>query len=243
MKIWAHRGASAEAPENTLAAFSRALDSRVDGIELDVYAVDNECFVFHDRYLERLTATAGRLKDLKCSQIQQLKVFGQQRIPTLREALQHIAGRCQVNIELKGKVPASALLRELDYAVGHFNFDLTQLLVSSFNHHWLQSLKQCRPALRIGALSTCCPLDYCAFASRLQANSVHIDVDFVTQELIDDGHRRNLEIYVFTVDERHDIEELHEMGADGIFTNNPTFAQNIIKGLSPRGNEPLYHFT
>ncbi|MGM0480360.1 MAG: glycerophosphodiester phosphodiesterase [Pseudomonadota bacterium] len=243
MKIWAHRGASAEAPENTLAAFSRALDSGVDGIELDIYAVDDQCFVFHDRYLERLTATAGRLKDLKPAQIQQLKVFGQQNIPSLREALQHIAGHCHVNIELKGDVPTPVLLKELDFAVEHSNFDQPQLLVSSFNHHWLQRLKHRRPQVSIGALTTCCPLDYCAFASRLQAASVHINVDFVTQELIDDGHRRDLQVYVFTVDEQHDIEELHAMGVDGIFTNHPTFAQNIIRGLSPRGNEPLYHFT
>ena len=98
MKIWAHRGASAEAPENTLAAFSRAMDAQVHGIELDVYAIDGERFVFHDRYLERLTATPGRLKDLSQKQIRELRVFGQQAIPTLREALMHIHGRSHVNI-------------------------------------------------------------------------------------------------------------------------------------------------
>lgn len=242
MKIWAHRGASAEAPENTLAAFSRAMDAQVHGIELDVYAIDGERFVFHDRYLERLTATPGRLKDLSQQQIRELRVFGQQAIPTLREALMHINGRCHVNIELKGDVPSPELLSDIDYALANTQFELTQILVSSFNHHWLQRLKHRRPEVNIGALTTCCPLDYCAFASRLSAVAAHIDVDFVTQELVDDGHRRNLEVYVFTVDEQHDIEELHTMGVDGIFTNNPVFAQNILKGLSPRGNEPLYHY-
>ena len=242
MKIWAHRGASAEAPENTLAAFSRAMDASVHGIELDVYAIDGERFVFHDRYLERLTATPGRFKDLTQAQIRTLKVFGQQSIPTLREALQHIDGHCQVNIELKGDVPSPELLADIDWAISNTAFSLPQILVSSFNHHWLQRLKHRRPEVAIGALTTSCPLDYCAFAARLNATAVHIDVDFITQELVDDGHRRDLEVYAFTVDERHDIEELHAMDVDGIFTNNPVFAQNIIKGLSPRGNEPLYYF-
>lgn len=243
MKIWAHRGASAEAPENTLAAFGKALDAQVYGIELDVYAIDGERFVFHDRYLERLTATPGRLKDLSIAQINQLKVFGQQPIPTLRQALEHINGRCHVNIELKGDVPSPELLQDIDYALANTEFELSQFLVSSFNHHWLQRLKHRRPQVAIGALTTSCPLDYCDFASRLKACAAHVNVDFVTQDLIDDGHRRDLEVFVFTVDEQHDIEELYAMGVDGIFTNNPVFAQNILKGLPPRGNEPLYHYT
>ncbi|TDP37545.1 glycerophosphoryl diester phosphodiesterase [Idiomarina aquatica] len=231
MKIWAHRGASAEAPENTLAAFSRAMDAKVHGIELDVYAIDGERFVFHDRYLQRLTATHGRLKDLTQQQIRRLKVFGQQPIPTLREALQHIDGYCCVNIELKGDVPSPELISDIDWALANTQFELPQILVSSFNHHWLQRLTHRRPDIAIGALTTCCPLDYCAFASRLNAVAAHVDVDFITQELVDDAHRRDLQIYVFTVDEQHDIEELHAMGVDGIFTNNPVFVDNILKGV------------
>ncbi|MCA1767885.1 MAG: glycerophosphodiester phosphodiesterase [Idiomarina sp.] len=200
MILWAHRGASYEAPENTLAAFSRAMDSGVHGIELDVYAIDGERFVFHDRYLERLTATPGRLKDLTAQQIRQLKVFGQQSIQP------------------------------------------EQLLVSSFNHHWLQRLKKRRPEIKIGALSASCPLSYCYFAEELQAFSAHFAVDFVTPELVEDGHQRGLQVYVYTVDEHHDIEELHAMGVDGIFTNHPSYAQNIVAGLTTTGNEPILHY-
>lgn len=49
-------------------------------------------------------------------------------------------------------------------------------------------------------------------------------------------------MYVYTVDERHDIEELHEMGVDGIFTNHPSFAQNVIAGLTTAGNDPILHY-
>ena len=102
MLIFAHRGASFEAPENTIAAFGRALDAQADGIEIDVYPLEDEWVVFHDRYLARLTAQQGRLQDITLAQLRALKVFGQHPIPTLNEALDYISGRCIVNIELKG---------------------------------------------------------------------------------------------------------------------------------------------
>lgn len=230
MLIFAHRGASFEAPENTIAAFSRALDAQADGIEIDVYPIEDEWLVFHDRYLARLTAQTGRLHDLTLAQIRTLKVFGQQPIPTLDETLDFIQGRCQVNIELKGADIKRGLTRHLRRAVEHASFQPEQLLVSSFNHHWLAQLKQDHPHQRIGALTTSCPLNYAHFAAQLDAWSVHIDVDFVTQEFVDDAHQRGLKVFVFTVDEPDDMRDLNEMGVDGIFTNHPTLARNVLHG-------------
>lgn len=242
MQLIAHRGASYEAPENTLAAFSKAIDARADGIELDVYALEDEWIVFHDRYLERLTATPGRLQDLTLAQVRQLKVFGQQRVPTLLEALEHIQGRCMVNIELKGPGIVRGLSKNLATAVESFQFEPEQFLISSFNHHWLQAVKHNHPEQRIGALTAGCPLDYCAFASRLNAWSVHVDVDFITKEMVDDAHQRQLKIYVYTVDEAHDIAELKKLGVDGIFTNHPSFSRNVLEGLPVNPAEVRLHY-
>ncbi|MEX1220667.1 MAG: glycerophosphodiester phosphodiesterase family protein [Idiomarina sp.] len=242
MQIIAHRGASFEAPENTLAAFSKALDAKADGIELDVYPLEDEWIVFHDRYLERLTATPGRLLDLTLAQVRKLKIFGQQHVPTLSEALEHINGRCMVNIELKGGGIVRGLHQCIDHAIKHHGFSADQILISSFNHHWLQAVKHSHPEQRIGALVVGCPIDYCAFATRLDAYSVHVDVDFLTPEMVQDAHQRNLKIYVYTVDEAHDIEELHKLGVDGIFTNHPAFSRNILTGLPVSPSEPLLHY-
>src|SRR5690554_2348114 len=231
MLIFAHRGASFEAPENTIAAFGRALDAQADGIEIDVYPLEDEWVVFHDRYLARLTAQQGRLQDITLAQLRALKVFGQHPIPTLDEALDFIGGRCHVNIELKGADITRGLTRHLRRAVAHANFTSEQLIVSSFNHHWLAQLKQDHPEQRIGALTTSCPLDYAQFAQQLNAWSVHIDVDFVTQEFIDDAHQRGLQVLVFTVDEPEDMRDLQAMGVDGIFTNHPALARNVLNGL------------
>ncbi|RUO53641.1 glycerophosphodiester phosphodiesterase [Pseudidiomarina homiensis] len=237
MLVLAHRGASFEAPENTLTAFGRALDAGVDGIELDVYPLQDEWIVFHDRYLARLTAHPGRLQDLTLEQVRKLKVFGQQPVPTLTEALEFVAGRCMVNIELKGADITRGLTRHLRHAVKHSNFDSEQIVVSSFNHHWLRQLKEDHPEQRIGALTTSCPLDYAAFASQLNAWSVHIDVDFVNPEFVQDAHHRGLRVFVFTVDEPEDMKDLHTMGVDGIFTNHPVAARNVIAGLPMQAHE------
>ncbi|RUO63519.1 glycerophosphodiester phosphodiesterase [Pseudidiomarina insulisalsae] len=237
MWVIAHRGASFEAPENTLSAFGRALDAGAEGIELDVYPLRDEWIVFHDRYLARLTAHPGRLQDLTIDQLRKLKVFGQHPVPTLDEALAFIAGRCWVNIELKGADIARGLTRHIRQAVAEHNFTQEQLLVSSFNHHWLRQLKQDHPEQPIGALTTSCPLTYAAFASELEAWSVHIDVDFVTPEFVADAHQRNLKVFVFTVDEPEDMRELHAMGVDGIFTNHPVAARNVIAGLPMQARE------
>ncbi|WP_417686574.1 glycerophosphodiester phosphodiesterase [Pseudidiomarina gelatinasegens] len=231
MLIFAHRGASFEAPENTIAAFSKALDAQADGIEIDVYPLEDEWIVFHDRYLARLTAHQGRLQDLTLAQLRTLKVFGQQTIPTLDEVLDYIGGRCHVNIELKGADIKRGLTRHLRRAVAQANFQPEQLIVSSFNHHWLAQLKHDHPQQLIGALTTSCPLTYAQFAQTLQAWSVHIDVDFVTKEFVDDAHQRGLKVLVFTVDEPDDMRDLKAMGVDGIFTNHPSLARNVISGL------------
>ncbi|RUO24071.1 glycerophosphodiester phosphodiesterase [Aliidiomarina minuta] len=241
MLIIAHRGASAEAPENTLTAIGRAIDAQADGIEIDIYQVDGEIFVFHDRYLERLTAHPGRLQDLTAGQIRTLKVFGQQPVPTLEEVLTFINGQCMLNIEIKGEVDPDKLCHMLDLALNRYHFQQPQLIVSSFNHHWLKHMKSQCPWLQLGALSANCMLDYAAFATALNAYSVHACVDFVNQQLVDDAHQRGMPIYVYTVDQAQDIEWLKKMGVDGIFTNHPQYARNVLSGLPVSQNEMLWH--
>ncbi|MCH8502552.1 MAG: glycerophosphodiester phosphodiesterase [Aliidiomarina sp.] len=230
MFIFAHRGASFEAPENTLAAFQRALDAHADGIEIDIMQVGDEIYVFHDRYLRRLAAQPGRFQDLTAEQIERLRVFNQQPIPTLLQTLEFIAGKCVLNVELKGEISPELLSRALQRAQAEFGFQPEQLLVSSFNHHWLKTLQRHRPEIRYGALNAGCLLDYAHFAADLNAYSVHIDVDFITEAFVKDAHQRGLVVYVYTVDEPEDILELQKMGVDGIFSNHPQHARNVLYG-------------
>ncbi len=100
--IIAHRGASAEQPENTLAAFRRALARRADGIELDVLVTrDGVPVVFHDDQLRRLTGATGKLARRTWPELAELRVLGSEPIPRLVDVLRFTRRRVPVQIELK----------------------------------------------------------------------------------------------------------------------------------------------
>jgi glycerophosphoryl diester phosphodiesterase len=109
--IIAHRGASAEKPENTLAAFRRALALRVDGIELDVHVTrDGLAVVFHDDKLRRLTGVKGRLADHTWPELAGLRVHGTEPIPRLVDVLRLTRLRAVVQIELKAGVSVAPVV-------------------------------------------------------------------------------------------------------------------------------------
>ena len=114
--IIAHRGASAEKPENTLAAFRRALALEVDGIELDVHVTrDGVPVVFHDASLARLTGTRGRLAGKTWAELSALRVLGREPIPRLVDVLRLTRGLIVAQIELKAG-PVAPVIRAIKAA-------------------------------------------------------------------------------------------------------------------------------
>ena len=222
MLVFAHRGASGHEPENTILAIQQALTMKVDAIEVDVHLSGDQLIVIHDRWLHKTTNGKGKITDLSFDELRALDAGKGQRIPTLEEILIEINGQCLINIELKADRTVIPLMNLIDKAVLEYNFDYSQFLFSSFNHHLLFEIKSLNRQLNIGALTASCPLDYAAFAQQLNAYSVHIDIDFVNTDFINDAHQRGLKVYVYTVDDEADIVDMHQHGVDGIFTNYPT---------------------
>ncbi|WP_333609569.1 glycerophosphodiester phosphodiesterase [Arsukibacterium sp.] len=225
MQIIAHRGASGDFPENTLLAFEQALLQGADAIELDVFALDGELVVIHDHHLERTTNGSGSIYQYSLAQLQQLDAGLGQPVPLLWQVLVLTQGKCWLNIELKGADTLAPLLALLQRAEQQLQYDCQSLLISSFNHHLLAALKQARPELRLGALTACLPLDYAAFASALDAYSVHCDVSFINQQMVTDAKARGLKVYVYTVDAADDIARLKHYSVDGIFCNYPALSR------------------
>lgn len=224
MKIFAHRGVSGHYPENTLLAIQAAIDCGVYGIEIDVFAVDGELIVIHDRQLQRTTKATGNIEDYSLAQLQQLDAGNGQRIPTLWQVLELVNNSCVLNIELKGHDTADLLLELLHRATKQLGTDVSRLLISSFHHPLLQVIKLHQPKLAIGALTACIPLDYCAFAAALSAVSVHCDRAFVDKQMVQDAHERGLEVFVYTVNDQREALRLKTLGVDGIFCNFPAEA-------------------
>jgi len=232
MLIFAHRGASGVEPENTLRAIQAALDADVDGIEVDIHEVDNKLFVIHDRWLHRTTTGNGQLSHHKYEHLRSLDAGLGETIPTLDEVLSLIAGKCTINLELKGVNNIQLLFSYIDQAIETSQLSIESILLSSFNHRLLYNIHQQRNDFFIGALTACYPLDYAKFAEQLKAFSVHLDVDFISKHFVEDAHKRGLKVYVYTVDELDDIRAMKALGVDGIFSNFPTRAKSHVAHLS-----------
>lgn len=228
MFVYAHRGASALAPENTLLAFDEAMKSGADGIEFDVYQHENEFIVIHDRWVDRTTNGCGTIDSMSFEQIRSLDAGDGQQVPTLSETMCKIGLNCQLNIELKGIHDVPLLI---DYIVEHCKkntLPIQNIVFSSFDHHVLKQLKTRQPSFRIAALTANKPIQYALFAQELQAESVNIDVTFVDLPFIEDAKGRNLKVGVFTVNHQEDLLKLQKWGVDAVFCNDPAQALAII---------------
>lgn len=226
MQIFAHRGASGSYPENTLLAIEQALLAKADGIEIDVFCVENELVVIHDENVSRTTNGTGFLQDLTLKQLQQLDAGSGQQVPTLWQVLQLVNNQALLNIELKGADTAETLVALLKKAETELGTKPDKLLISSFNHHLLKQIQNHRPDLKLGALTASLPLDYAAFASELGAWSVHCDKGFINQQMVQDAHQRGLKVLVYTVNDACTAKKLQQLGVDGIFCNYPLQARN-----------------
>lgn len=229
MKIFAHRGASGIEPENTLLAIQKALDMNVDGIEIDVHCVNGELIVIHDRWLDKTTNGEGRVQDKSFSEIRQLDAGKGETIPTLWEVLELVNGQCDLNIELKSDNSVVKTIELLNQSISKHKFKQSQFLISSFNHHLLQQFKLIDSSWKIGALTASCPIEYAAFAQKLNAYSIHLDIDCLNQNFIDDAHARGLLVYVYTVDYQADMLDLKNKNVDGIFSNQLHLAIRTLR--------------
>lgn len=142
MKIYAHRGASAEFPENTLIAFRRAIDIRADGIELDVHlSSDGVPVVIHDETLDRTTNGAGPVDGMTADELGRLDAGRGEGVPTLDAVLALAAGHVHVNIEIKSGAAGRATLDVVDR-----HPDL-RWAISSFDWTVLREVKAMRPGV------------------------------------------------------------------------------------------------
>jgi len=240
MDIFAHRGASAAFPENTLLAFEQAIVQGADGIELDVqYHHSGEFILLHDTYLDVTTNGQGAYDELPLADLLRLDAGRQEKIPTLMQALQLIRGRCRVNIELKDPhsdperlAAITALLKQqFEQAVAGQAYRWEDFIVSSFNHHLLPAVKQACPRVATAALIATSPLNYGEFTRALAVNQLNISIDCLDPALVQDARRRGLKLGVYTVDRQPDIRRCYDLGVDVIFSNAPEKSRDYLKTI------------
>lgn len=228
MHVFAHRGASGTYPENTLSAISAALKANVDGIELDVQSCQDDYVIIHDTWLDRTTSGQGKVNNTRLSTIQSLDAGAGEYVPSLQQVLNAIGTKTTINLELKHTFSLDKFVTCIEQNVTDGVFKRDQLLVSSFDHHQLRWLQQHLPWVKIGALTASIPLHYAQFAEQLNAYSIHIDKNFINHEFVHDAKNRGLKVYAYTVDKQQDIEDMQQLGVDGIFSNYPCYAKMIL---------------
>lgn len=214
----AHRGASAQAPENTLAAIRRAIELGAAWVEVDVQACADGLVVIHDDTLERTTDGHGLVATHTLATLRTLDAGGGERIPLPQEVLDRCRGRCAVNLELKGPDVVPRLLPLLRCALGD-GWSARDLLASSFDWAQLATLRAALPGLPLGVLAEQVDAAVCTTAQQLGAAVIacaleHADADAVTR-----AHGAGCALWVFTVNDATDAARLAALGVDGVFTD------------------------
>ncbi|ELS03876.1 glycerophosphoryl diester phosphodiesterase [Xenococcus sp. PCC 7305] len=215
-----HRGAMGYEPENTLLSIAKALTLKVDWIEIDVYNVENNLIVFHDRDLSRTTNGTGNICDRSFDYLRTLDAGQGQQIPTLIEVCDLVNRRCGINIELKG-IDTAGLVVKLIQEYIEQGWQYQDFLVSSFNHYELKKVKDACPQIVIGIIIYGLPLNYLEIAAELQAVAVIMSCDFVTKEIVANIQNREFKAFVYTVNKPEDINNMKLLNVDGIFCNYP----------------------
>lgn len=236
--IYAHRGARAYAPENTLLAFALAFDLGADAIECDVQrTADGALVIFHDDTLNRTTNGRGPLAARTLAELRALDAGLGQRIPTLDEVLALCAARGRaVNLEVKAATPEAALataaaLEPALAALDSARRDAT--LVSSFAHAAVGDLKRRLPWLRVATLHggrEWRQRDLLAPARALGAAAVHPGADLVTPALVERAHQQGVRVNVWTANRWSTLRRLLPWGVDGVFSDYPERAV-IVRAL------------
>ncbi|MCW3159108.1 glycerophosphodiester phosphodiesterase family protein [Micropruina sonneratiae] len=229
MEIWAHRGASARQPENTIAAFVAAMEAGADGVELDVQlSADGVPVVIHDEKVERTHAGTGWVASHTVEQLQALPSVLKPkadplttRIPTLAEVLDLLAaGNQRINIELKNSVkPYKGLEAKVLAMIAERKLGKRAVL-SSFNHYSLQRLRERGWTGELAAIHDGMLREAWRYFRELDVQAVHPSRHvLMVPGYVTRAHRAGFRIRVWTVNKAAQRQRCVRLGVDGIFTD------------------------
>jgi glycerophosphoryl diester phosphodiesterase len=220
----AHRGASAAAPENTIAAFEEALRLGASAVEFDVrLSADAVPVVIHDETLDRTTNGRGPVAALNRVELLQLDAgawkhprFAGLRIPTLHEALEVIAGRAIPVVELKTSVDPAQLQSMLE-----LHDVLDRAVILSFDAAVIAAVRRCMPGVTLGFSSEKWHPDLPERCRRLGAQKLVLDMAAISSDHVGSADREGREVWCYTVNDPGDVAACAAMGVRGIITDHP----------------------
>ncbi len=239
--VYAHRGGREWAPENTMAAFRKSLEARVDGIELDVQRCKTgELVVFHDHDLGRTTNGVGLIKECSLDELQRLsagswfdKEFSAEKVPLLKDVLALVDGQLILNIEIKN-LPEDypgidddliELLSEYPY--------MDKIIFSSFDNRITKRMQSKQPEWNYAVLLDGIPPDVVEMASFMSAKTWHPYFESLLEDVCEEARKAGLKVNVWTVNGQRDWVKMLKMPVDGIMTDDPLgllkFIEMVVK--------------
>jgi glycerophosphoryl diester phosphodiesterase len=239
-KPWviAHRGASGNAPENTMAAFERAVALGAGFIETDLHLTRDAQFVaIHDPTLERTTNGQGNVRDFTLAEIRKLdagmwfdREFMGQRVPTLDQIVE-FAAKHDVIFYLELKYEAAwgmhhSLLGALSKSGG-----AARSIVISFSEATLTALRQVDHSAMMGLLIEEPMRDYAQAGIELGVRQLCPHYSLITPELVEQAHALDLQVATWTVDDAEAMRAMIAAKVDGIMTNFPDRLQAILEDM------------
>ena len=225
----AHRGASGSAPENTLAAFKKAIKIGVDAVELDLHgSADGEVVVIHDASLDRTTDHGGHVNQTSLETIKQADAggwfapeFTGERVPTLAEALECIGKETIAVLEIKDPLIAEAVVANV-----HETQSLNLTVIISFYTSVLQTVRALEPRIPTGWLignhnNHVPPEQLCQQLGELGSSLLNVNHRLITAEFAYEIRRRGIALWCWTVDNLARMREMKTLGVQGITSNYP----------------------
>lgn len=230
--VIAHRGASAYAPENTMSAFTRAMQLGINWVEFDVMLAScSTPIIFHDETLERTTNGAGYVGDYPYAYLRTLDAgswfapaYSCERIPSLEQVAQFLFhSNLNANVEIKplpGQDEAT-VINAIKVLEPYFPQLKERILFSSFSLQSLKTLREQMPDCTLGLLIHEWDFDWETVALSLDCASIHIYEDILTQDIADKIKRMGKALLCYTVNDTDRAEELYSWGVDAVFSDCP----------------------
>ncbi len=229
--IVAHRGAAGKAPENTLAAFQRAIDDRTDWIELDVQEnAQGQIVVMHDSDFMKLAGNPTKIWDATQAQLKDIDIgswfdpkFSAQRVPTLKQVLELARGKANVVIELKYYGHDQNLEQRVIDIVESADM-VNETAIMSLKYKAVQKIRTLRPDWKVGLLSATAIGDL----SQLDTDFLAVATGMVSAGFITRAHKAGRQVFVWTVNDPVSMSRMISLGVDGLITDEPAMANRVL---------------
>jgi len=222
--IIAHRGSSVEAYPNSMEAFQLAVDQKADMIELDTHLTSDGIFIIHHDATIRLKGEKYPIAKTPLKEIEKIRLPNGEKIPTLEEVLVVFLPKINFNVEIKCKITK----KEFTDLIKRIDQDTSKIIVSSFLIRVLAELKSPSMEYKLAYLFRVPSFVSRIIENRAYIHSLHPDYRYLSSKAIDRYHRKKKEVNTWTINDAEHIKRLAKMGVDGIITDDPLRARELI---------------